>query len=195
MFKTIARALDPAPDAISMLKDDHRKVEGLFKQYESADDKRSKGSIARQICEELDVHAKIEESVFYPAAKREVKEARDAINEGFVEHSAVKRLVKEIQAMAPTDEMFDAKVTVLIEFVKHHVREEENEMFPKITESDLDLKALGDRLAQAKERLQQKAAGAKPRTVSGRAKRTPAAARGAAAASRAKSRGNSHARQ
>jgi hemerythrin superfamily protein len=153
MLKSIARAFDPTADAITLLKEDHRKVEGLFAQFESAEDKRSKGTIARQICTELDLHAKIEEAVFYPAAKREAEEAEDAVNEGIVEHEGIKRLVGEIQGMSPGDELFEAKVSVLIEYVKHHVKEEENEMFPKIRDSDLDLVALREELEAAKERM------------------------------------------
>jgi hemerythrin superfamily protein len=153
MLKSIARAFDPTADAITLLKEDHRKVEGLFAQFESAEDKRSKGTIARQICTELDLHARIEEAVFYPTAKREAEQAEDQINEGMVEHEGIKRLVGEIQGMSPGDELFDAKVSVLMEYVKHHVKEEENEMFPKIRESDLDLMALREQLEAAKERM------------------------------------------
>ena len=151
MLKTIVRALDPTADAISLLKEDHRKVEDLFSQYEAASDKRRKSSIAQQTCIELALHAKIEESVFYPAAQREVPTAHDEVNEARVEHAGIKRLVAELQGMSGSDEMFDAKMTVLMEYVKHHVREEENELFPKVTESDLDLTALRQRLEAAKE--------------------------------------------
>lgn len=154
MLKTIAHALDPESDALSLLKDDHRKVEGLFKEYEAAEGKREQGNIAKQICKELSIHTQIEERIFYPAAKGEVKDARDEVNEAVVEHSAVKRLVEELEGMSPGDEMFKAKMMVLMEFVKHHVREEEKEMFPKLTESDLDLKELGAELMQAKQRLE-----------------------------------------
>lgn len=156
MFKTLIHKLDPAPDAISVLKEDHRKVEALFAEFEATDDGRMKGSIARKICAELEVHAKIEEKLFYPAAKREA-DADCEINEGIVEHEGIKRLVREIQGMNVSDELFESRVTVLKEYVRHHVKEEEHDMFPKIIESQMDLKALGTRLAALKEKLQSEA--------------------------------------
>lgn len=154
MIKTLAQKIDPEQDAIDLLKQDHRKVEALFKEFKGADDKRMKKSIARQICMELDVHAKIEEKLFYPAAKREADEATDEVNEGIVEHEGIKRLVKQLSTMNASDELFESRMTVLEEYVKHHVKEEESEMFPKIVESDLDLKALGERLNAEKRKLQ-----------------------------------------
>ncbi|HKY89739.1 MAG TPA: hemerythrin domain-containing protein [Nevskiaceae bacterium] len=154
MLKNLARTLDPETDAIDLLKSDHRKVEGLFAQFKSAQDKRTKTSVGKQICQELDVHAKIEEKVFYPTSKREADEAEDEIDEGIVEHEGIKRLVKQLSQMSASDDLYEARMTVLEEYVKHHVKEEETSMFPKIAESDLDLKALGARLLQEKEKLQ-----------------------------------------
>lgn len=193
MLKRIVHAMDPTPDALSLLKEDHRKVEALFEQYESADNKRSQGSIAQRICAELDVHTRLEELAFYPAIQREVPEAADEVKEAIVEHSAVKRLIKEIQGMQPSDEMFNAKVTVVMEFVKHHVREEENDLFPMLTESELDLKALRERLIATKQRLQKGEAPAAARTAPRKRKVATAKARRPAAArsGRARSRGNS----
>ena len=141
-------------DAIALLKEDHRKVEDLFKQFKNADDSRTKLSLAKQICAELDIHAKIEEKVFYPAAKRGAPEAVDEVNEGIVEHEGIKRLVKQIPTMSASDELFESRMTVLEEYVKHHVKEEESTMFPKIVESDLDLKVLGRKLEAEKGKLQ-----------------------------------------
>ncbi|HUP92654.1 MAG TPA: hemerythrin domain-containing protein [Solimonas sp.] len=155
MLKNIIRKFDPEPDAISLLKEDHRKVEALFAEFDATDDKRMKGSIARKICDELDVHAKIEEKLFYPAAKRDkAEEVQDAVNEGFVEHEGIKRLIKEIQGMTPGEEFFETRLKVLKEYVRHHIKEEEHSMFPKVIESEIDLKALGQKLAQLKEKLQ-----------------------------------------
>lgn len=153
MLKTIARKLDPEPDAIDLLKADHRTVEALFSEFENAD-KRSKLRIAKDICAELEVHAKIEETVFYPAAKKAVKNSEDLVNEGIVEHEGIKRLVKMIPTLTTADEFFESRVKVLKEYVSHHVKEEENKMFPKIIEGEIDLKDLGDKLARAKDRLQ-----------------------------------------
>ena len=154
MLKTIAHALIPGEDAISLLKDDHRKVESLFKQFESSDNKRDKLKIAREICMELAVHDKLESKIFYPATKSTAKPAKDEINEGIVEHEAIRRLIREIPSMKATDEFFETRVGVLIEYVKHHVKEEEHSMFPKIVESKTDLKALGEQMTAAKERYQ-----------------------------------------
>lgn len=154
MLKTIAHALTLGEDAISLLKNDHRKVESLFKQYESSDDKREKVKIAREICMELSVHDKLESKIFYPATKTTAKLAKEEINEGVVEHEAIRRLIREIPLMNGSDEFFESRVNVLIEYVKHHVKEEENSMFPLIIESRTDLKALGEQLTKAKKRYQ-----------------------------------------
>jgi hemerythrin superfamily protein len=154
MMKTIARKLDPEQDAIDLLKQDHRKVEALFEEFKAAGDKRTQKSIARQICAELEVHAKIEEKLFYPTAKREADEAEDAVNEGIVEHEGIKRLVKQLSSMNASEELFESRMTVLEEYVKHHVKEEETSMFPKIVESDMDLRAMGAKLMAEKRKLQ-----------------------------------------
>ena len=153
MLKTIAQKLDPEQDAIDLLKKDHRKVEGLFKEFRNADNGRAKRSLARDICTELAMHAKLEEKLFYPTAKREAPEASDDVNEGIVEHEGIKRLVKQIPEMSASDELFESRMTVLEEYVKHHVKEEESTMFPKVVESDVDLKALGRKLEGEKRRL------------------------------------------
>ena len=182
MLKTISRKFDLTPDAVSLLEADHRKVEALFGEFDAADDKRTQAALMKQICAELDVHAKIEEKVLYPKGLK-VKDAHDEVAEGMVEHEGIKRLVKELSSMSPADEMFEAKAKVLKEYVKHHVREEENSMFPKLIESELDLKALGAQLQQMKERLQkrEKPARSAPRRAAPRG-RGAAAARGEARA-------------
>ena len=153
MLKTIKRKLDPEPDAVSLLTADHRAVEGLFQEFEQASNKRTQASIVKRICFELDAHTKVEEKILYPAIKKEVKDLQDLVNESFVEHAAVKRLVRELSSLPASDEFFKAKVTVMKEFVQHHVKEEESDLFPKIVESGLDLKELGERIARMKEKL------------------------------------------
>lgn len=165
MLKKIAQKLDPERDAIDLLRQDHRKVEALFKQFKNADNGRTKLSLARDICAELAVHAKIEEKLFYPTAKREAPDASDDVNEGIVEHEGIKRLVKQIPEMSANDEMFESRMTVLEEYVKHHVKEEESTMFPKIVESDVDLQALGRKLEAKKRRLKADAKPPKARNV------------------------------
>ena len=167
--------VSPAPplNAIDLLKQDHRKVEQLFEQYESAPDKRTKRQVAQTICTELEIHAKIEEQIFYPTSKAKAKEAKDPVNEGIVEHQGIKMLVKQISKMQASDEYFDSSVTVLKEYVKHHVKEEETEMFPKIESSRIDLDALGERLSDAKARLEKRGTG-KPKAGSANRKKRAA---------------------
>jgi hemerythrin superfamily protein len=158
-------------DAVALLKADHRKVEGLFAQFEKAKGDARKKELADQICLELSVHAKIEEDIFYPAC-REQGVDEDMMDEANVEHDSAKVLIAEIEKAGPADDYFDAKVKVLSEMIKHHVQEEEKKrgnMFAKARKADLDLKALGLRLAEEKKALvaQFKAKGVpKPRTPS-----------------------------
>ena len=133
------------PDAVEFLKSQHREVEELFKQFDKLGEDGSaaaKEPIVRLACEKLTVHAAIEEEVFYPAA-REVDDTDSLLNEAEVEHSTLKDLIATLDAMDAADPMFSATFTVLSEYVKHHVKEEENELFPKVKKSDLDLEALG----------------------------------------------------
>jgi hemerythrin superfamily protein len=149
--KTARAAAKPA-DAIKLLKDDHREVKGWFKDYEKLEDDVDKQALADKICLALTVHAQIEEEIFYPAARGEIDDD-DLLDEAEVEHASAKQLIAEIQDMKAGDRLFDAKVTVLGEYVDHHVEEEEKEMFPESRDSDLDLKALGVQLAKRKAEL------------------------------------------
>jgi hemerythrin superfamily protein len=139
-------------DALALLKEDHRKVEKLFKEFESAKGDGRKEKLARQICLELTVHTTIEEEIFYPACDGKIEE--DMLKEAYVEHDAAKLLMAEIEAgSGQSDEFFDAKVQVLGEQIDHHVTEEEDELFPKVRKADIDLKALGEQLAARKQEL------------------------------------------
>jgi hemerythrin superfamily protein len=139
-------------DAIALLKQDHDDVQKLFKEFESAKGDGRKEKLARQICLELTVHTKIEEEIFYPACDGKIEE--DLLKEAYVEHDAAKVLIAEIEAGdGKSDDYFDAKVQVLSEEVDHHIKEEEGELFPQVRKSDLDLKALGDQLAERKKEL------------------------------------------
>jgi hemerythrin superfamily protein len=146
-------------NAIQLLTTDHREVAALFEKFEATDDD-AKGEIAAQICQMLTVHAQIEEELLYPAA-REALEEDDVklVDEAAVEHASVKDLVSQIEAADPTAELFDAKVKVLGEYVTHHVKEEEGELFPKLEDTELDLEALGTELAQRKAELTGSSAG------------------------------------
>jgi hypothetical protein len=142
----------PATDAIALLKADHRKVEDLFEKYESARGK--KASIAQQICMELTIHTMVEEEIFYPAC-REAGVESDMMDEANVEHDGAKVLIAELEAGSPDDEYYDAKVKVLSEEIKHHVKEEEKRggIFTEARKADLDLEALGEKIAARKEEL------------------------------------------
>lgn len=141
-----------AQEATSLLRADHKLVDSLFEQYENARLSSKKKALVEQICTELTVHAQIEEEIFYPRVKEALKDS-ELIPEATVEHATLKDLIAQLQDGEPGDEMFDAKVKVLSEYVKHHVKEEQNEIFPKVKESKLDLYELGEELMQRKEEL------------------------------------------
>jgi hemerythrin superfamily protein len=140
-------------DAIALLKSDHRTVEELFEEFESAKGAKAKQKIANQICMELIVHSQIEEEIFYPAVKEAVEE--EIYTEAHVEHDGAKMLIAEILTGDPEDEFYDASVKVLSEMIKHHVKEEEQRdgMFAQAKQGDVDLGGLGEQLAQRKEEL------------------------------------------
>lgn len=141
-----------ALDATVLLKTDHKRVSELFADYEEANSVKEKSQIAQQICNELTVHAQIEEEIFYPAVKKALKD-KELIPEATVEHATLKSLVAQIEEEEPGGEMYDAKIKVMKEYVKHHVKEEQNEIFPKAKSTDLDMKALGAKLSKRKEEL------------------------------------------
>ena len=141
-------------DPISMLKDDHKTVEQLFKRFEKAGDRAhvEKRDIVDRIIETLSMHAAIEEQLFYPSARTTVPDSEDIVLESLEEHHIVKWVLSELDSMSPEDERFDAKVTVLIENVRHHVQEEEQELFPMVRNEvgRNSLSDLGEAMAAAK---------------------------------------------
>lgn len=143
-------------DATLLLTRDHAEVSKLFKQYKKLVDSEAEGSerqaLAEQICAMLTVHATIEEEIFYPAA-READVESDLLDEAEVEHASAKELIAQIQGMGPDDDLYDAKVTVLGEYIDHHVQEEQEEMFPKCRKADMDLAELARALAERKSEL------------------------------------------
>lgn len=142
------------PDAIALLKADHRRVEELFKAFEESQDDAQKKKLADQICLELSVHTGIEEGIFYPACDGKVED--ELLDEAHVEHDGAKVLLAEIQDGDPGDEFYDAKVKVLSEMIKHHVKEEEaagEGLFAQAQKSGIDLVALGEEMATEKDRL------------------------------------------
>jgi hemerythrin superfamily protein len=139
-------------DAIALLKEDHRSVEKLFSDYETAKGDGRKQTLARRICLDLTVHTTIEEEIFYPACDGKIDE--QLLKEAYVEHDAAKVLIAEIEGgEGKGDDFFDAKVQVLGEEITHHVREEEKELFPQVRKAEIDLDALGERLALRKAEL------------------------------------------
>lgn len=138
-------------DAIALLKADHRQVEGWFSQFEKTNSSSRKQDLAQKICAALKTHTTIEEEIFYPAFL-EATEDTDIHHEAEVEHDGAKKLIAQIESSGPDDEYFDARVTVLSEMIKHHVKEEEQRdgMFAKARKSDMDLVALGEQLAARK---------------------------------------------
>lgn len=143
----------PVPkDALALLKADHEAVSEMFAEYEKTRSLPNKKALVAQICEALSVHAQIEEEVFYPAVKAALKD-KLLVPEATVEHAGMKDLIAQLEGIEPDGEMYDAKVKVLSEYVKHHVKEEQNEMFPKVKSTSLDLVELGSRLAERKEEL------------------------------------------
>jgi hemerythrin superfamily protein len=141
-------------DAIALLKADHRQVEQWFEQFESTRSDDRKHKLAQQICQALKVHTEIEEEIFYPAFLQ-ATEDKDMHHEAEVEHGGAKKLIAEIEASGPQDDYYDAKVKVLSEMIKHHVKEEEQRggMFAEARDSKMDLKALGEQLAARKSEL------------------------------------------
>lgn len=140
------------PDAIALLKADHRAVEKLFGQFEKARDNDRKKALADKICLELRIHMQIEEEIFYPVSREYLKD-EDIVDEAVVEHAAAKDLMDEIEGMHPTEDLYDAKVTVLEEQIEHHVEEEETDYFPKVKKTEMDLKAVGAKMAARKAEL------------------------------------------
>lgn len=139
-------------DATTLLRADHKLVSGLFEDYEKAATKAMKKKIVGQICMELSVHAQVEEEIFYPAVKQALKD-HDLVPEAVVEHETLKSLMAQVEGVEPDGEMFDAKIKVLCEYVEHHVKEEQNEMFPKAKATQLDMMDLGDKITARKQQL------------------------------------------
>jgi hemerythrin superfamily protein len=145
-------------DAIALLKTDHRQVEEWFSQFAKTSSQSKKQQLADNICKALTVHTTIEEEIFYPAFI-EATGDKDTHHEAIVEHAGAKALIAEIQNMSPGDDYFDAKVTVLSEMIKHHVKEEEQPggMFAEAKKAGMDLQTLGKQLQARKKELQAEA--------------------------------------
>ncbi|HZW22216.1 hemerythrin domain-containing protein [Noviherbaspirillum sp.] len=146
-------------DALHILAEDHKKVMELFDEFERMKEDEETDDEAKQVlvetaCAELTIHAQVEEEIFYPAA-RDAIDDMDLLDEAEVEHASAKQLITELAAMQPGDDLYDAKFTVLGEYVKHHIQEEEKELFPKIKKADLDLEELGQEISERKMELRE----------------------------------------
>ncbi len=151
--KTKPKSRVSAPsEAAAMLRADHKHVAELFKQFEKSRSSARKEKLVAEICTELTVHAQIEEEIFYPAVKKALKD-KELVPEATVEHATLKDLIAQLEGAPADGKMYDAKVKVLSEYVKHHVKEEENEMFPKARKTSIDMKEMGAKLAARKQEL------------------------------------------
>src|SRR5215831_10478066 len=139
------------PNAIEMLREDHRKAKKLFEEFEHTEEEQSKEQIVEHTLRELEVHAALEEEIFYPAAEEQIGE-KDSMDEAREEHHVVKLLIGELKKMRADDDRYNAKYTVLAESVKHHIEEEESELFPKL-EGKLDAEGVGAEMETRKEQL------------------------------------------
>ncbi len=139
-------------DAMALLRADHKLASDLFEQYEATQALAKKKIIVAKICTELTVHAQIEEEIFYPAVKKALPD-KTLILQAAVEHATLKDLIAQVQGIEPIGKMFEAKIKVLSQYVKHHVNEEQNQMFPKVKTADLDLIKLGTQIGERKAQL------------------------------------------
>ena len=147
-------------DAVAMLIADHKKVKKLFSDFNNLKEEGSeedKATLVEEICNELKIHAELEEEIFYPAVRKAIDEA-DMMDEALVEHAGAKDLIAQLEEASPDDDLYDAKVTVLGEQIDHHVKEEEGKMFPKAQRAKLDTEALGVAMLKRKQALMEKMA-------------------------------------
>ena|SRR5579872_2101593 len=155
-------------DALDLLIKDHRTVKKLFSDFEGLSDrsKATKSTVAKQICDALTIHTRVEEEIFYPAVRKAIKDD-DLMDEALVEHAGAKELIAQIKTMDPSDDLYDAKIKVLSEQIEHHVEEEEGDMFPQVRKAEMDLGALGQEMSRRKEELE--ASGAASNAAASRA--------------------------
>ena len=156
MTQAKTQSAPAAKDAISILTEDHKIVKKMFAEFEklmkSEDKEAEKGALVEKICAELTVHTEVEEEIFYPAVRAAINDD-DLMDEADVEHAGARELIAQLEEMEPGDDHYDAKVTVLGENVDHHVKEEQDEMFPKAKKAKLDLDALGAQMLKRKQEL------------------------------------------
>ena len=140
------------PSATQLIKRDHKKVEGLFEKFDKAKSSDAKQRVCEQVIQEIEVHAKLEEEIFYPAVRKHLGE-EDLLDEAKQEHQQAKKIIAELKKADAEDEEFDSKFAELVECIQHHVEEEEGELLPKVEESDMDLQGYGGEMVDRKEQL------------------------------------------
>ena len=146
-----------SPDILQLLTAEHREVKAMFQHYHRLAEAGGKGDermlLASQICVELTLHTQVEEEILYPAARAALLHDGELVDEAYVEHASAKSLVSQVKTMTSDQPLFDARVKVLGEYVDHHVREEENELFPRVRKAALDLQDMGARMAERRKQL------------------------------------------
>jgi len=142
------------PNATTLIKRDHKKVEDLFARFEHSTKAEAKKRVAEQACAELEIHAQLEEEIFYPAVRKGLGE-EDTLEEAVEEHQQAKKIIGELKKMSIGDSALDGKFAELVECIQHHVREEEGELLPKVEESDMDLVDIGEQMVECREELTQ----------------------------------------
>jgi hemerythrin superfamily protein len=139
-------------NAAQLIRKDHKRVEGLFKKFTRAKNSDARKRIAHQALEELEVHTKLEEEIFYPAVRRELHE-EEMLDEAQIDHDQAKQLIRELMTMNGEDHAFDEKFSELVECIQNHVEEEEGELLPAVEDSPMDLGECGDRMSERKQEL------------------------------------------
>lgn len=178
------------PNATQMIRQDHKKVEGLFKKFEQTQGSQAKRRLAENAMAELEVHAALEEEIFYPAVKKEVDDGSSMVQEAIEEHQTVKQLISELKGMQEANEEFESQFSQLMENVQHHVEEEESEMLPKVEESQLDLNSLGQQMAQRKQQMQNRGRATKKASNAAASRKSAASKSSARKTARKKSAGS-----
>lgn len=140
-------------DALEILLKDHKELKNMFEEFRNYGMKTGKGALVEDICTELENHATIEEEIFYPAVRKEVDEVGSMIDQSIIEHANVKEMVSEIQDMSEDDEGYDEKVEQVITDTLYHVASEEEDLFPLVRKSKINLEELGERMRERKEEL------------------------------------------
>jgi hypothetical protein len=155
------------PNAVQMIRQDHKKVEGLFKKFAQAKSNGAKKRICDRVIEELEVHTKLEEEIFYPAVQKELGD-EEMIEEAEKEHQQAKDLIQELKTMGGENEQLEGKFSELVECIKHHVEEEQSEMLPKAEESEMDLAHYGKQMTERKKALTGKSQTRRAKAKTGR---------------------------